>query len=55
VHFRDDPRLQASTRQPAQRGGGGVAEAIRDANGTWQATRDIVLGKNIAGYETCGG
>ncbi len=55
VHFRDDPRLQASTRQPAQRGGSGVADPVRDANGTWQATRDIVLGKNIAGYETCGG
>lgn len=55
VNFRDDPRLQASTRQPALRGGGGVAEPVRDANDTWQATRDIVLGKNIADYETCGG
>lgn len=55
VNFRDDPRLQVSTRQPAQRGGGGVAEPVRDANGTWQVTRDIVLGKNIADYANCGG
>ncbi len=54
VNFRDDPRLQASTQQPAQRGGSGVAEPVRDSNGTWQATRDIVLGRNIADYTNCG-
>lgn len=31
------------------------ADCVRDANGTGQATRDIVPGKNIAEYANCGG
>lgn len=57
VNFRDDPRLTAATerRTPPQRGGSGIVAATRDDGGRWQATRDIVLGKNIGDYEDCGG
>lgn len=57
VNFRDDPRLDPALkrRTPPQRGGSGVVEATRGDGGSWQATRDIVLGKNIGDYEDCGG
>jgi protocatechuate 3,4-dioxygenase beta subunit len=53
--FDDDPRLTAAERRRLTgRGGSGVAVPARDADGTWRARRDIVLGENIPGYERCG-
>lgn len=51
IHFTDDPRLTAAERrrQP-NRGGSGLVQPTRNADGTWHATRDIILGKNIPGY-----
>ena len=52
VMFDDDPRLTAA--QVAQltlgRGGNGVVTPTLDSAGTWQVTRDIVLGQVIPGY-----
>ncbi len=55
VNFRDDPRLKASSTSHDGRGGSGVVEAKRDASGTWQVERDIVLGRNLPDYARCGG
>lgn len=54
VNFSDDPRQQVSTRQLPQRGGSGVVTPRRDASGTWQARRDILLGRKIPDYRACG-
>ena len=54
VNFADDPRLQGRTGQAQGRGGDGLTRPQRDAQGTWQATRDIRLGANIPGYAGCG-
>ncbi len=44
VVFTDDPLVDARYRQRLQtRGGNGVVTPMRDANGTWQARRDITL------------
>mgnify|MGYP001166147491 FL=1 len=51
IHFTDDPRFTAAERRRLpDRGGSGIATPTRDASGTWHATRDIILGKNIPGY-----
>lgn len=52
--FDDDPRLTAAERRRlAGRGGSGIAAPVRDADGTWRARRDIVLGERIPGYGGC--
>lgn len=52
IVFTDDPLLTRKyVEQQSGRGGDGVAEPVRDASGTWRVTRDVVLGKNIPGYE----
>ena len=44
VVFTDDPLVDARYRARAQnRGGNGIITPTRDANGTWQARRDITL------------
>ena len=49
--FSDDPFLTAEARARQNgRGGNGIATPTRDAGGTWQVRRDIVLGKNIPNY-----
>ena len=50
--FTDDPRLTPDARRNVSegRGGNGVVTPKRDAKGTWQVTRDIVLGEGIPGY-----
>lgn len=53
VNFRDDPRLAGIAEPREQRGGDGIADAKRDADGTWKVTRDIVLGLNIPRYADC--
>lgn len=52
VLFDDDPLLTESHRRRMDtgRGGSGIAHPTRDADGTWRAHRDIVLGAGIAGY-----
>jgi protocatechuate 3,4-dioxygenase beta subunit len=55
VMFTDDPRLTAELRASAarDRAGSGVVTPERDANGVWQAERDIRLGLNVPGYDAC--
>lgn len=52
IHFDDDERLTPTERRQmaSGRGGPGLARPVRDGNGPWQVTRDIVLGLNIPGY-----
>ncbi|MCB1608228.1 MAG: hypothetical protein KDI71_14760 [Xanthomonadales bacterium] len=51
IVFTDDPLLTERARNaPAKRGGRGVVTPIRDAQGVWSVTRDIVLGQGIADY-----
>jgi protocatechuate 3,4-dioxygenase beta subunit len=54
LQFDDDPRLTAAERSRLRgRGGSGVAAPRRDPDGRWRATRDIVLGAKVPGYEAC--
>lgn len=52
IHFTDDPLLTATQRRDLAdgRGGGGLVEPVRDG-GRWTVRRDIVLGRNIPGYD----
>ena len=52
IHFADDPRLSDAVRRrlTTGRGGSGLAMPVRDADGLWRVTRDIVLGENVPGY-----
>lgn len=54
VLFRDDPNLTPAVARKADqgRGGSGIVAPVRVADG-WQARRDIVPGRNIAGYPGC--
>lgn len=54
VLFRDDPHLTPTVARKADqgRGGSGIVTPVRVADG-WQATRDIVLGRNIPGHPGC--
>ena len=54
VLFRDDPHLTPAVARKMDhgRGGSGIVTPERVADG-WQATRDIVLGRNIPGYPAC--
>lgn len=50
--FDDDPILGKAERERQQgRGGAGILKTTKDPNGIWIAKRDIILGKNIPGYE----
>jgi protocatechuate 3,4-dioxygenase beta subunit len=53
--FSDDPRNPAptATERAAARGGSGYVVPTRGADGQWFATRDIVLGRRISGYDAC--
>jgi protocatechuate 3,4-dioxygenase beta subunit len=53
IHFDDDPRLAGYARAPQQRGGNGLGHPRRAADGSWQITRDIVLGANVPDYAQC--
>jgi protocatechuate 3,4-dioxygenase beta subunit len=52
IHFDDDPRLTPAHRRQVSngRGGPGLLRPVREGNGPWRVTRDIVLGRNIPGY-----
>lgn len=54
VLFRDDPHLTPAAARKADkgRGGTGIVTPVQ-AEGEWQARRDIVLGRNIPGYPGC--
>lgn len=53
ILFADDPRLTAERRRQMLRGrgGDGLCQPAKDAEGTWRVQRDIELGRNIPGYE----
>ncbi len=52
VTFSDDPLLtREERRKKTCRAGCGVATPERDADGIWHVKRDIVLGKNVPGYD----
>ncbi|MBA2242737.1 MAG: intradiol ring-cleavage dioxygenase [Chthoniobacterales bacterium] len=48
--FDDDPLLTREKRTQDARGGSGIVQATRNANGVWIARRDLVLGRNIPHY-----
>jgi protocatechuate 3,4-dioxygenase beta subunit len=52
VLFTDDPLLTKADResQLTARGGPGLCEPVREADGTWRVRRDIVLGQAVPGY-----
>ena len=53
VHFRDDPLLPRRLAEAESgRGGLGVVTPEREADGTWVARRDIVLGQEVPGHPT---
>jgi protocatechuate 3,4-dioxygenase beta subunit len=54
--FEDDPLLTPGHRERMRRGRGdpGATRPKRDPEGVWHARRDIVLGRNIPGYEAEG-
>lgn len=53
VVFRDDPLLgdAALRKTEADRGGSGLANPTRGANGTWHVRRDIRLGAGVPDYD----
>lgn len=55
VMFTDDPLLtpDARIRLSNGRAGSGIATPTR-RDGTWRVTRDIQLGRGVAGYPACG-
>lgn len=52
IHFRDDPLLSDAARREAEtgRGGSGLTNPRRSADGKWQVHRDIQLGAGVPGY-----
>lgn len=53
IVFDDDPLLtpnQIRDHYRGGRGGRGLAHPVKDEQGVWQVRRDIVLGKNVPGY-----
>lgn len=52
IMFDDDPLLTREARQQMNRGRGGpgIAHPERDDEGVWHVRRDIILGKEISGY-----
>ena len=55
VLFRDDPHLTPAVARKADhgRGGSGIVTPQWVGSGSWQAQRDITLGRNIPGYTAC--
>jgi len=61
IVFTDDPRLTPEKRRQQDgdkggmggRGGSGITTPVR-IDGQWRVSRDIVLGRAIPGYDTCG-
>lgn len=51
IHFSDDPLVTASIREPEGKRGGHGLVTLQKHDGISKAKRDIVLGKNIPGYE----
>ena len=53
IVFRDDPLLTdaARDRTRADRGGSGLADPTRGADGRWRVRRDIRLGAGVPGYD----
>lgn len=50
--FADDPLLPAEERnKKSPRGSYGVITLTKNSQGLWEGKRDIVLGKNVAGYK----
>lgn len=50
--FDDDPLLTAAERAKQEmRGGSGIIQLTKNANGVWVGRRDIVLGKNVPNYQ----
>lgn len=50
--FEGDPLLTQKDRDNAQnRGGSGIIALTKNEKGTWVGKRDIVLGKNVPGYQ----
>lgn len=56
VMFDDDPHLTPRDRAAMNRGRGGpgIVRPVRAEGGAWRASRDIVLGQGVPGYEACG-
>ena len=52
IEFEDDPRLTDAEREAHARGrgGSGLVDPDREADGTWVVTRDVTLGLRIPGY-----
>lgn len=53
VEFADDPRRAGQPGRAAPRGGSGLTEPARSADGVWEVRRDIHLGRNLPEYERC--
>lgn len=54
VMFRDDPRLTPALERQLAHGAGGDGVVMPERiEGTWRASRDIVLGLAIPGYRAC--
>ncbi len=55
IMFTDDPKLTPVQikRIARNRGGSGISTPVRE-DGVWRVTRDIHLGRNIAGHRPCG-
>lgn len=53
LEFDDDPLLTERRRAYLERGrgGSGLTHPVRDQDGVWHVRRDIILGKNVPGYE----
>lgn len=49
--FQDDPLLTEKAKARQQnRGGSGVIKLVKNENGVWIGTRNIILGMNVSGY-----
>ena len=49
--FDDDPLLTESKRSALEgRGGSGIVELTKDADGVWHGRRDVILGRNVPDY-----
>lgn len=54
VLFADDPHMAGKSERKSPRGGNGLTQPERNAEGSWQVHRDIHLGRNVADYADCG-
>jgi protocatechuate 3,4-dioxygenase beta subunit len=53
VEFADDPRRASQPDRAAPRGGSGLTQPARSADGVWEVRREIHLGRNLPEYERC--